>query len=235
MGENGREKMLNINDFFDLTQSGLAPYFDGLRYPWDVLKSIADIAASFDDYAIEGEVMPGAHILGGRVAVGPGTVIEPGAVIKSPTVIGANCQIRAGAYIRGDAIIGDGCIIGNSTEVKNALFLEGAAAPHFNYVGDSVLGRKCNLGAGVKLSNWKIAADKNVTLRVDKETVDTGLQKFGAVLGDFVEIGCNSVLNPGTVVGANTLIYAVSNVRGYIPGGSIVKLKQNQQIIKKRS
>ena len=103
-------------------------------------------------------------------------------------------------------------------------------------MGDSVLGRKSNLGAGVKLSNWKIAADKNVILRVEGEAVDTGLQKFGAVLGDFVEIGCNSVLNPGTVVGANTLIYAVCNVRGVIPGDSIVKLKQNQQIVlKKRS
>ncbi len=228
--------MLYLNDFFDLTQTKFAPYFKGLRYPWDILKNIADIVTSLDKYVIEGEVMSGAHILGDKVAIGPGTTVEPGAVIIGPTVIGANCQIRAGAYIRGDAIIGDGCIVGNSSEVKNALFLEGAAAPHFNYVGDSVLGRKSNLGAGVKLSNWKIAADKNVMIRAEGEIIDTGLQKFGAVLGDFVEIGCNSVLNPGTVVGANTLIYAVSNVRGIIPGNSIVKLKQNQQIvIKKRS
>ncbi|MCP4229803.1 MAG: glucose-1-phosphate thymidylyltransferase [bacterium] len=226
--------MLKIDEFFDLSQTAFAQYFDGLRYPWDILKSLPEIAASFDQYLIKGDVMDGAHILGADIAVGPGTVVEPGAVIKGPTVIGANCEIRAGAYIRGNTIIGDGGIVGNSSEVKNALFLEGAAAPHFNYVGDSVLGRKCNLGAGVKLSNWKIAADKNVTLRIDDETVDTGLQKFGAVLGDFVEIGCNSVLNPGTVVGANTLIYAVSNVRGYIPGDSIVKLKQTQQVVEKR-
>jgi len=178
--------------------------------------------------------MAGAHVLGDDVDVGPGTVVEPGAVIKGPTIIGANCEIRAGAYIRGDAVIADGCIVGNSSEIKNALMLEGSHAPHFNYVGDSILGQRTNLGAGVKLSNWKVAAAKNVKISVGGRLVDTGLNKFGAILGDDVEIGCNTVTNPGTVVGPRTIIYAVSNVRGFVPADSVVKLRQPQDIVPRR-
>jgi NDP-sugar pyrophosphorylase family protein len=218
---------------FDLSKTAWADYLRDLEWPWDVLKSLHDIASELASADVLGDVKPGAHIVG-DVAVGPGTVVEPGAVIKGPTYIGADCEIRAGAYVRGDSIIGDRCVVGNSSEVKNSLMLEGSHAPHYNYVGDSVLGLDVNLGAGVKLSNWKISADKYIVFRHGEEVVDTGLNKIGAILGDGVEIGCNSVLNPGTIVGPRTIIYANSNVRGFIPAESVLKLKQTQNIVKRR-
>lgn len=218
---------------FDLSKTSWAEYLQDLEWPWDVLMSLHDIAAELASADVLGDVMSGAYIIG-DVAIGPGTVVEPGAVVKGPTYIGADCEIRAGAYVRGDAIIGDRCVVGNSSEVKNSLMLEGSHAPHYNYVGDSVLGLDVNLGAGVKLSNWKISADKNIIFRHGDKTVDTGLSKIGAILGDGVEIGCNSVLNPGTVVGPRTIIYANANVRGFIPAESVLKLEQTQKIVRKR-
>lgn len=218
---------------FDLSKTAWADYLSDLEWPWDVLKSLHDIASELASADVLGDVMPGAHILG-DVAIGPGAVVEPGAFVKGPTYIGADCEIRAGAYIRGDVVIGDRCVVGNSSEVKNSLMLEGSHAPHFNYVGDSVLGLDVNLGAGVKLSNWKLSADKYIMFVHGDEKVDTGLNKIGAILGDGVEIGCNSVLNPGTVVGPRTIIYANSNVRGFVPGGSVLKLKQTQNVVKRR-
>jgi NDP-sugar pyrophosphorylase family protein len=218
---------------FDLSKTAWADYLRDLAWPWDILKSLHDIAGELASADVLGDVMPGAHVLG-DVAIGPGTVVEPGAFIKGPTYVGADCEIRAGAYIRGDAVIGDRCVVGNSSEVKNSLMLEGSHAPHFNYVGDSVLGLDVNLGAGVKLSNWKLSADKYIMFVHGDEKVDTGLNKIGAILGDGVEIGCNSVLNPGTVVGPRTIIYANSNVRGFVPSGSVLKLKQTQNVVKRR-
>jgi NDP-sugar pyrophosphorylase family protein len=220
--------------FFDLATTAYGEFLGRFEWPWDPLRELAALARETLRGVREGEIMPGAHVLGDDVDVGPGTIVEPGAVVKGPTVIGANCEIRAGAYIRGNVVVADGCVVGNSTEVKNALLLEGAHAPHFNYVGDSVLGQRANLGAGVKLSNWKVAADKNVKLVVGGEVVDTGLDKFGAILGDDVEIGCNTVTNPGTVVGPRTIIYANCNARGLIPADSIVKLRQPQHIVPRR-
>ncbi|UCH79081.1 MAG: glucose-1-phosphate thymidylyltransferase [Candidatus Coatesbacteria bacterium] len=220
--------------FFDLATTAYGEFLSRFEWPWDPLREIGALARELLRGLRGGEIMPGAHVLGDDVDIGPGTVVEPGAVIKGPTVIGANCEIRAGAYIRGEVVVADGCVVGNSTEVKNSLMLEGSHAPHFNYVGDSILGQRANLGAGVKLSNWKVAADKNVKLAVAGVFVDTGLDKFGAVLGDDVEIGCNTVTNPGTVVGPRTIIYANSNVRGLIPADSVVKLRQPQQIVPRR-
>jgi NDP-sugar pyrophosphorylase family protein len=225
---------LKPGTFFDLTATAYGEFLGRFEWPWDPLHEIGKLARELLRGVRAGEIMPGAHVLGDDVDVGPGTVVEPGAVIKGPTVIGANCEIRAGAYIRGDAVIADGCIVGNSSEVKNALMLEGSHAPHFNYVGDSILGLRTNLGAGVKLSNWKVAAAKGVKLVIGGEVVDTGLNKFGAILGDDVEIGCNTVTNPGTVVGPRTIIYANSNVRGFVPANSVVKLRQRQEIIPRR-
>jgi len=219
---------------FSLATTAYGDFLAAFEWPWDALREIGALARERLRGVRAGEVMPGAHVIGDDVDVGPGTVVEPGAVIKGPTVIGANCEIRAGAYIRGDAVIADGCIVGNSSEIKNALMLEGSHAPHFNYVGDSILGQRTNLGAGVKLSNWKVAAAKNVKISVGGEVIDTGLDKFGAILGDDVEIGCNTVTNPGTVVGPRTIIYAVSNVRGFIPADSVVKLRQPQDIVPRR-
>ena len=218
---------------FDLKATAYGEFLAAFEIPWDALREIGALARERLRGVREGEIMAGAHVED-NVDIGPGTVVEPGAVVKGPTVIGANCEIRAGAYIRGDAVVADDCIVGNSSELKNALMLEGSHAPHFNYVGDSILGQRANLGAGVKLSNWKVAAAKNVKIFVDGRFVDTGLDKFGAILGDDVEIGCNTVTNPGTVVGPRTIIYAVSNVRGFIPADSVVKLRQPHDVVPRR-
>jgi NDP-sugar pyrophosphorylase family protein len=219
---------------FDLDATAYGDFLARLEWPWDILKELEALARALLRGVREGEVMSGAYVLGDDVDIGPGTVVEPGAVIRGPTVIGADCEIRAGAYVRGNAVVADRCVVGNSSEVKNALMLEGSHAPHFNYVGDSVLGLRANLGAGVKLSNWKVAANKNIKLAVAGRVIDTGLDKFGAVLGDDVEIGCNSVTNPGTVVGPRTIIYANCNVRGFVPADSVLKLRQRQEVVARR-
>jgi len=193
-----------------------------------VLNNIAEYVREHATMDVRGIVEEGAHIIG-NVSIGEGTVVESGAYVRGPAIIGKNCQIRTGAYVRGDVLAGDGCIIGNASEMKNTLLLDEAMAPHYNYCGDSVLGNRANLGAGTKLSNWKIAADKTVRLKNGDETIDTGLIKFGALLGDDVQTGCNSVLNPGTVLGKNVLVYACAAVRGYVPHNTIVKLRQSQE------
>lgn len=218
---------------FDLAATAYGDWLGRFEWCWEALARIEEAVRARLRGRREGTVMPGAHLLG-DVDIGPGTVVEPGAVIKGPTIIGANCEIRAGAYIRGSALVADGCVVGNSSEIKNALMLEGSHAPHFNYVGDSILGQRANLGAGVKLSNWKIAADKGVVLTIEGRRFETGLQKFGAILGDDVEIGCNAVANPGTVVGPRTLIYSNATIRGYVPADSIVKLRPVLEITPRR-
>lgn len=221
---------LSPDDFFDLGAFAHRDLFSGCAHVWDALPRIAKFVADRVKPALLGTVEPGAHIVG-KVQIGPGTVVEAGAYIRGPAIIGANCSIRASAYLRGDVLIGDHCVVGNATELKNAVMLDGAAAPHYNYCGDSILGGKSNLGAGTKLSNFKISADKTIRLVVDGRTIDTGLTKFGAILGDRAQTGCNSVLNPGTVLGRDSLVYACAAVRGYIPHRSIVKLRQDFEIV----
>ncbi len=217
-----------VDAFFDLSDFEHRAVFDGCTDVWDVLARIADYVREHARMEVKGTVEEGAYIIG-NVTIGEGTVVESGAYVRGPAIIGRNCQIRSGAYIRGDVLVGDGCVVGNSTELKNTLFLNGAAAPHYNYCGDSVLGNNCNLGAGTKLSNYKIAADKTVRLRDGDNVIDTGLIKFGAVMGDGSQTGCNSVLNPGTVLGRDVLVYACAAIRGYIPHGTIVKLRQTHE------
>lgn len=216
-------------EFFDLDGFAHRAVFDGCTRVWDVLARIARYLRANVRPVVEGEVEEGAH-LRGEVQIGPGTIVRSGAYVCGPAIIGANCELRPGAYIRGDVLVGDNCILGNSTEIKNALLLDGAMAPHYNYCGDSVLGNGVNLGAGTKLSNFKIAADKTIRLQVGDRAVDTGLIKFGAILGDGVHTGCNAVLNPGTVLGRNVLVYACAAVRGYVPANTIVKLRQDLDI-----
>ena len=212
-------------DFFDLEGFEHRAIFRDCENVWDVLPRIGPYIRANFKARMEGRVSDDAHIEG-PVQIGEGTVVDAGAFIRGPAIIGKHCEVRPGAYIRGDALVGDHCVLGNSSELKNTLMLNGAAAPHYNYCGDSVLGRKVNLGAGTKLSNYKIAADKTVRLVVDGKVIDTGLMKFGAILGDGATTGCNSVLNPGTVVGRNALIYACAAIRGYVPHDTIVKLRQ---------
>jgi len=216
------------DEFFDLKEFEHAAVFDGCENVWDVLNNIAPYVRAHVRPEIHADVEDGAHIYG-PVFIGTGTKVESGAYIRGPAIIGKGCEIRTGAYIRGDVIVGDRCFVGNATELKNTLLLDDAAAPHYNYCGDSVLGNRANLGAGTKLSNYKIAADKTVRLLTADGPIDTGLIKFGAILGDGASTGCNSVLNPGTVLGRNVLVYACAALRGYVPHNTIVKLRQTHE------
>ncbi|MGE5223346.1 MAG: hypothetical protein ACM3PY_12985 [Omnitrophica WOR_2 bacterium] len=223
--------MLHPDDFFDLSHCPFADIFDGVEYVWEVLPRISIYIKTHLKPGIEGNVSPFAQIAE-EVYIGPGTVVEPGVMIKGPAIIGANCQIRQGAYLRGDVLVANGAVIGHTTEVKNSLLFDKAEVPHFAYVGDSVLGWKTHLGAGVKVSNFKVNRT-NVVVHINDQKYETGLRKFGAILGDEVEIGCNSVLNPGTLVGKRTLGYANLSMSGYYPPDSIVKLRQSQEIVKR--
>ena len=216
--------MLAPDDFFDL--DGFAHktlfYDSRMTYAWDVLKLLGDFLDQTIVPGIQGQVMEGAYLLGDRIFIGPGSVVEPGVVIKSPTYVGANSQVRHGAYIRGNVLVGDHCVVGHATEAKNAIFLNGAQAGHFAYVGDSILGNRVNLGAGTKLANVKLNR-ANVTVKMADQSYDTGLRKLGAILGDRVEIGCNAVSNPGTLLGPGCMAYALTLLRGYYPANTMIK------------
>jgi len=165
----------------------------------------------------------GAYFLSLDVFVGPGSVVEPGALLTGPTIIGARCEIRQGAYIRGHCLVGDGCVVGHTTEMKHSVMLNGAKAGHFAYIGDSILGNRTNLGAGTKLANLKIV-DTPVSVSVQGRRYDTGLRKFGAVVGDDSETGCNSVTNPGTLLGRRCRVCPCLSVKGgYYPDRSIIR------------
>jgi bifunctional N-acetylglucosamine-1-phosphate-uridyltransferase/glucosamine-1-phosphate-acetyltransferase GlmU-like protein len=167
-------------------------------------------------------VYAGATLFDSDIYIGKGTVVEPGALIKGPTIIGNNTEVRQGAYIRGNCIIGDGCVVGHTTELKTAIMLNGSKAGHFAYIGDSILGNGVNLGAGTKLANLKVI-DFGISLKVDGEIYKTGLRKLGAILGDNVETGCNSVTNPGALFGKRSIVYPGVNVPGgYYPARSII-------------
>jgi len=217
--------MLSPSDFFDLDGYAHSALFEGVEYVWEVIDRIHMYALANAVAGVRGQVMEGAFLIGDRISIGPGTVVEPGVVIKSPCVIGRDAEIRQGAYIRGGVVIGDGCVVGHASELKNAVLLDGAAAPHFNYVGDSVLGRRVNLGAGTILSNVKIVG-KTVVVTVGGRKYDTGLRKFGAIVGDDTQTGCNSVLNPGTLLGRRCRVYPCASVRGYHPDGTVIRLRQ---------
>lgn len=232
--------------FFDLNGFTHIALFDGCDLVWQAL---ARVGAYLQDAIAgagvrnEGEVQPGVHLGPGDIVIGPGTVVEPGAYIAGPTIIGANCEIRHGAYLRGGVILSDGCVVGHASEVKNAIFLPGAHAPHFAYVGDSILGRRVNLGAGTKLSNLTLVSAKDpetgrrpsLQLTIGEAVYDTGLTKLGAILGDDAQTGCNSVLNPGVLLGPRSLVYANASVpKGFYPPDSIVKLRQTLQTIPRR-
>ena len=224
--------MFKPADLFDLSQTEHARVFDGCGNAWDALKTLKQY--------IEANLRPALHhrcegkaFIGANVFIGEGTVVEDGAMIKGPAIIGKNCQIRHGAYIRDNVLIGDNCVIGNSSEIKHSILFNGSQAPHFNYVGDSILGHKAHLGAGVKISNVKLVPG-NIFVEMEGVPVDTGLRKFGALLGDFVEIGCNSVLNPGSIIGRNSILYPNTNWRSILPDNMIVKDRSAQEIVPRR-
>jgi NDP-sugar pyrophosphorylase family protein len=213
--------MFSPDDLFDLSQTEHAAVFEGCEHAWDGLRRIKDYLAANLKPELHNTVEGNVHI-GEQVFIGEGTIVEDGAMIKGPAWIGRNCQIRHNAYIRENVIIGDDCVIGNACEFKNSLLFNGCQVPHFNYVGDSIFGHKAHLGAGVKISNVKIVPG-NVTVRIDGKPFDSGLRKFGAILGDRAEVGCNAVLNPGSVVGRDSVVYPCVNWRGVLGANSIAK------------
>lgn len=171
----------------------------------------------------------GSYLLDDHIYIGNNVIIEPTALVKGPAIIGDNTEIRHGAYIRGDVLIGNDCVVGHTTEIKSSVMLGGSKAGHFAYIGDSILG-KVNLGAGTKLANLKMV-DSPVVININRQIYETGLRKFGAVLADGVETGCNSVTTPGTIMAKNVLLYPNGTARGYYPPNSIVKVKQNQDLL----
>ena len=208
---------LSPADLFDLEHSLAGRFLERLRYPWEILPRVGEVIAEI------------ARGLGGAweqrqpgVWVGPGARIEPSALVKGPAIIGAECELRHGAFLRGNVILGDGCVVGNSTEIKNAILFDGVQVPHFNYVGDSVMGTRSHLGAGAILSNVRLDG-RTVRVQAAAGPLETGLAKLGAILGDLVEVGCNSVLNPGTVIGRGTLVHPLANVGGVVPPKSVVR------------
>lgn len=220
--------MFEPADLLDLEQCPCLELFDGCRYVWEALARIGTVIEQRLKPANYGRVL-GQPYIAPDVFIGEGTIVEHGAVVKGPAIIGRNCEIRSSAYVRGNVIVGDGCVLGNASEFKNAVLFHRAQVPHFSYVGDSILGYKAHLGAGVILSNLKSTAGNVIV-----EGHDTGLRKFGAIIGDHVDIGCNCVLNPGSIIGRGTIMYPNVLWRGVCPADSIVKLRQQHDVVVRR-
>ncbi len=217
---------MKASEFFALPPSlvRFAPFFRADASPWEWLKQIGAALEAAEFGANELRVPPGVH-LEGRVWLHPSVKLPPYATVIGPAYIGAKTEIRPGAFIRGNVIVGDGCVLGNASEFKHCLLLDGVQAPHFNYVGDSVLGNGAHLGAGVICSNLRLDRSE-VTVRLPTGPVKTGLKKFGAVLGDKAEVGCNAVLNPGTLLGPGALVMPCTAFGGYLPARTIARHQQ---------
>lgn len=216
--------MFAADDFFDLEETDHAALFDGARYVWDALRFIQAYVenrpASFQRHTVKGQAYVDEH-----VSTGEGTIVEAGAVVLGPSIIGKNCQIRTNAYVRPYSIIGDECVLGHASEIKHSILFNQCQAPHFNYVGDSILGCRAHLGAGVKISNLKLTQGNVIVDQLDEsgQPIDSGLRKFGAVVGDGCEVGCNAVLNPGSILEPASIIYPNVNWRGILPRRMIAK------------
>ena len=214
--------MLEIKDLFDLEHTKAAPLLEKVTYPWEALKDISDFILAL------GKTLPQEEYeqIGEDVWIAKDAVIYPNNYIKGPCIIGHKTEVRPGAFIRGSALVGENCVVGNSTELKNVILFDHVQVPHYNYVGDSILGYHAHMGAGAITSNVK-ADNKNVVVKNGEEQVETLRRKVGAMLGDFADIGCNSVLNPGTIIGRRTTVYPTSCVRGVIPEDHIYKDKDH--------
>ena len=218
-----------VSELYEAGHTLAWPWLSKVTYPWEILPSIKniilEIGATLDpekyDHPEEG------------VWIAKSAKVFPSAYIGAPCIIGENTEVRHCAFIRGNALVGDGCVVGNSVELKNVILFDNVQTPHYNYVGDSILGYKSHMGAGSLTSNVK--SDKTlVVVKSPNEAIVTGLKKFGAMLGDFVEVGCNSVLNPGTVIGSHSNIYPTSSVRGVIPSNSIFKSGKVIEVVDKK-
>lgn len=212
---------VKILDLFDLSHTIAADYLRQFEYPWEALDGISQLIISLGNGLSPEEYDHPQP----QVWVHHTAKVMPSAYLGAPCIIGPNTEVRHGAFIRGSALVGEGCVVGNSVELKNVILFDGVQVPHYNYVGDSILGYKSHMGAGSITSNVK--SDKTLVVIKGDELLETGRKKVGAMLGDFVEVGCNSVLNPGTILGRHTSVYPTSCVRGVIPEGSIYKDKDH--------
>lgn len=226
--------MFQPEQFLDLTRTEHRVIFENVECVWQAIPKIATYLKFRLKPAIHGRLI-GKPFISNAVFIGRGTVIEQGAMIKGPAWIGENCEIRNGCYIRENVIMGNGVVAGNSSEFKNCLVFDEAQVPHFNYVGDSILGYKAHLGAGVILSNVKLDKTDITVTGSDGVAVSTGLRKFGAIVGDHAEIGCNSVLSPGSIIGRNSIVYPGMQWRGVLGENQIAKIRQQVDVVKRRS
>ena len=218
--------MITIANLYDLSHTLAANYLAGFTYPWEALKGIKELILALGaglDESQYTEIAP-------QVWAHNTAKIAPTASITGPCIIGADSEVRHCAFIRGSALVGQSCVVGNSTELKNVILFDNVQVPHFNYVGDSILGYRSHMGAGSITSNVK--SDKTLVTIKCQPPIPTGIKKVGAMLGDFVEVGCNSVLNPGTIIGRNSNVYPTSCVRGVVPENSIYK--KNDTIVPKK-
>lgn len=212
---------IQIKDLYDLNETIAKDLFEGKTYPWEVLPEIGDFVMKLGATLSDEFDHPEENIW-----IHKSVKIAKTATLNGPLIIDADTEVRPGAFIRGNVLVGKNCVVGNSTELKNVVLFNTVQVPHYNYVGDSILGTHSHMGAGSITSNVK--SDKTlVVVKNDGEEIETGLKKFGAMIGDYVEVGCNSVLNPGTVIGRNTNIYPLSPVRGVVPENSIYKSAEN--------
>lgn len=216
-----------INNLYNLNETIAREIFEGCTYPWEVLPKIKDFIVKLGETLSDEEY----DKVGENVWIAKSAKVAPTAYINGPAIIGKEAEVRHCAFIRGNAIVGEKAVVGNSTELKNVILFNNVQVPHYNYVGDSILGYKSHMGAGSITSNVK-SDKKLVVVKNGENKIETGLKKFGAMLGDNVEVGCGSILNPGSVVGKNTNIYPLSSVRGVIAENSIYK-KQGEVVEKK--
>lgn len=209
--------MYTVEELYDLSHSMAGAYLEGFTYPWEALKGIKDMIVAL------GQTMDAEQYdqVAPQVWVHKTAKVAPTAYLGAPCIIGAGTEVRHCAFVRGAALVGENCVVGNSVELKNVILFDSVQVPHYNYVGDSILGYKSHMGAGSITSNVK--SDKALVVIHGPEEIPTGQKKVGAMLGDFVEVGCNSVLNPGTVIGRNSNVYPLSCVRGTVPENSIYK------------
>lgn len=240
--------MLEVSDFFDLNEFEHSEIFHNCKYPWEAIPLIGQYILKYSitnkKKTLSKFILKNAFLDNDEnIFIGEGTVVEPGAFIQGPAIIGKNCQVRSGAYIRGNVVIGDNCIIGHTSELKNVIMLNNSQAPHFNYCGDSILGNNVNLGCGTILSNLPLTSKKDldtgvrtsIKLEIEGNTIDTKLQKFGAIIGDRTQTGCNCVLNPGVLIGKNTIVYPMTSVKkAYYGHNKIIKLRQDVEVNNKR-
>ena len=216
-------EQVKIKALYDLSHTKACDYLSGFEYPWEALAGIKELVIAIGQ-TLDSELY---EKTAENVWISKSAKIYPNNYIEGPCIIGHNTEVRPGAFIRGSVLVGENCVVGNSTELKNCIIFDNVQVPHYNYVGDSILGYKSHMGAGSITSNVKSDKTLVVIKSQDGERIETGRKKVGAMLGDFVEVGCGSVLNPGTVIGRNSSIYPLSSVRGVVPEGSIYKASGN--------